>query len=84
MPSGAIGLLAAFGASVTAVAFAEVLSREIDSLSRHRDAPVLVGLPMQDIRFAAPAPAPAGKSVRPLFRPRAEAARRDPGSRRRE
>jgi hypothetical protein len=82
MPSGAtIGLLAAFGASLAAAAFADVLSREIDSLSRHRDATVLVGLPMQDIHFAAPAKAaPAGKAGRPLFRPKGEAALRGPAA----
>jgi hypothetical protein len=83
MPSGAtIGLLAAFGASLTAAAFADLLSREIDSLSRHRDATVLVGLPMQDIRFAAPArkAAPAAKSRPSLFRPRGDAALRGPAA----
>jgi hypothetical protein len=83
MPSGAtIGLLAAFAASLAAAAFADVLSREIDSLSRHRDATVLVGLPMQDIRFAAPAAktAPAAMARRPLFRPRGETALHGPAA----
>jgi hypothetical protein len=82
MRSGAtIGLLAAFVASLTVAALADVLSREIDSLRRHHDATVLVGLPMQDIRFAAPVTkaAPAAKT-RPLFRPRGEAALRGPAA----